>query len=286
MTEIITEEIKPKVITPFRAICERVLDEWLFKQYPSTFRVHSPIPLALGTSKELMGQLPEGISRNDFKSAMSWYCGRRDYLKAFLTNTQRINLQGELVGEVTEFDKTSAQERLDNKGKKAEPKKIKPVIEIPVESKIEPEEIKMIEVTETAQPAEEIKTTKLVLKRKTVESAEVTPTKTPTPTKVTDGNIAIAKGLKVTMVIDPASIPNVDSTGMKKVTITINVANSDIQVTTDINAKSYRKALSSIEEYGVEGCNVIIQGSMKQYGVIDDAGLVVQPKKIASSEAQ
>jgi sRNA-binding protein len=284
MTEIIPEEIKPKVITPFRVICERVLDEWLFKQYPSTFRVHSPIPLALGTSKELMGQLPEGISRNDFKSAMSWYCGRRDYLKAFLTNTQRINLQGELVGEVTEFDKTSAQERLDNKGKKAEPKKIKPVIEIPVESKIEPEEIKMIEVTETAQPAEEIKTTKLVLKRKTVESAEVTTTKTPTPTKVTDGNIATAKGLKVTMVIDPASIPNVDSTGMKKVTLTINVANSDIQVTTDINAKSYRKALSSIEEYGVEGCNVIIQGSMKQYGVIDDAGLVVQPKKTASSE--
>ena len=95
---------------------------------------------------------------------------------------------------------------------------------------------------------------------------------------------ATAKGLKVTMVIDPASIPNVDSTGMKKVTLTIQIANSDIQVTTEINAKSYRKALSSIEEYGVEGCNVIIQGSMKQYGVIDDAGLVVQPKKTASSE--
>jgi hypothetical protein len=43
--------------------------------------------------------------------------------------------------------------------------------------------------------------------------------------------------------------------------------------------------LSSIEEYGVDGCNAIIQGAMKQYGVIDDAGLVVQPKKTASSEA-
>ena len=86
------------------------------------------------------------------------------------------------------------------------------------------------------------------------------------------------------MVIDPASIPNVASTGMKKVTLTINVANSDIQVTTDINAKSYRKALSSIEEYGVEGCNVIIQGSMREYGVIDEAGLVVQPKKQANAE--
>ena len=278
MTETTPEEIKPKTITPFRAICERVLDEWLFKAYPSTFRVHNPIPLALGTSKELTSQLPEGISRNDFKSAMSWYCGRRDYLKAILKNTQRINLQGELVGEVTEFDKTSAQERLDNKGKKkTEPKKIKPVVEIPAT----PEPIE----AETMQPTEEIKPTKLTLKRKTVEpTADATPAKAEpiAPVKVTDGNIATAKGLKVTMVIDPASIPNVDSTGIKKVTLTIQIANSDIQVTTDINAKSYRKALSSIEEYGVDGCNVIIQGSMRQYGVIDDAGLVVQPKKAAT----
>lgn len=122
-------------------------------------------------------------------------------------------------------------------------------------------------MTESMQLTEEIKSTKLTLKRKTVESIADTP-----PAKVTDGNIATAKGLKVTMVIDPASIPNIDSTGMKKVTLTINVANTDIQVTTEINAKSYRKALSSIEEYGLDGCNAILQGSMKQYGVIDDAG--------------
>jgi hypothetical protein len=143
-------------------------------------------------------------------------------------------------------------------------------------------------MTESMQLTEEIKSTKLTLKRKTVESTADTPpakTETITPAKVTDGNIATAKGLKVTMVIDPASIPNIDSTGMKKVTLTIQSANSDIQVTTEINAKSYRKALSSIEEYGLDGCNAILQGSMKQYGVIDDAGLVVQPKKVASSEA-
>ena len=86
------------------------------------------------------------------------------------------------------------------------------------------------------------------------------------------------------MVIEPASIPVIDSTGMKKVTLTVQVANTDIQVTTDLGAKSYRKALSSIEEYGVDGCNAILQGAMKQYGIIDDAGLVVQPKKVASSE--
>lgn len=284
MTDTTSEEIKPKTITPFRAICERVLDEWLFKEYPSTFRVHSPIPLALGTSKELIAQLPESISRNDFKSAMSWYCGRKDYLKAILKNTQRINLQGELIGEITELDKTSAQERLDNKGKKkTEPKKVQPAVELTVEITTE-----QIMVTEIMQPTEEIKPAKLTLKRKTVEStADTSPVKTEpvsAPTKVTGGNIATAKGLKVTMVLDPASIPNIDSTGLKKVTLTINVANTDIQLTTEINAKSYRKALSSIEEYGVDGCNAIIQGAMKQYGVVDDAGLVVQPKKTASSE--
>jgi sRNA-binding protein len=281
MTETTLEEIKPKVITPFRAICERVLDGWLFKEYPSTFRVHDPIPLALGTSKELIGQLPESISKNDFKSGMAWYCGRRGYLDAILKNTQRINLKGELVGEITELDKSSAQERLDNKGKKkTEPKKVKTTVEIPVT----PEPIVTPEIM---QPTEEIKTTKLVLKKRiTVSTAEATPAKAEpiTPAKVTNGNIATAKGLKVTMVIDPASVPNIDSTGLKKVTLTINVANTDIQVSSDINAKSYRKALSSIEEFGVDGCNVIIQGSMKQYGVIDDAGLVVQPKKTASSE--
>ncbi len=153
-----------------------------------------------------------------------------------------------------------------------------------------------IEVTKLMQPTEEIKSTKLVLKRKIVEpttettveaTAEVTPVKPESaPVKKTNSNIAVAKGLKVTLVVDPASIPVIDSTGKKAVTLTIQVANTDIKVTTSINSKSYRKAMNSIEELGADGCNAIIQGSMKQYGVIDDAGLVVQPKKIAVSEPE
>jgi sRNA-binding protein len=269
-------------LSKFKTNCHRVMDTWLLKQYPSVFSYTAPIPLEIGIAKELLAQLPEDITASDFKHTISWYCGRTLYLQAVLKHSQRINLQGELVGEITELDKSSAQERLDNKGKKkTEPKKDKPA----VKTSVTPEPIVTPEIM---QPTEETKPAKLTLKRKTVEpTAEATPVKAEpiAPAKVTNGNIATAKGLKVTMVIDPASVPNVDSTGLKKVTLTINVANTDIQVTTDINAKSYRKALSSIEEFGVDGCNVIIQGSMKQYGVIDDAGLVVQPKKIASSEA-
>jgi sRNA-binding protein len=257
---------------------QRVFENWLYAMYPTVFRLKKPIPLAIGTGEELLKQLPDNVTVAEFKAAMSWYCRRTAYHKAILKHKQRINLQGEMVGEVTENDKRLAQDCFDKIQKKYADNKIESNKEIPIPSK----------PIETMQPTEEIKTTKLTLKRKTVEStADTQPAKTETiaPAKVTDGNIATAKGLKVTMVIDPASIPNIDSTGMKKVTLTINVANTDIQVTTEINAKSYRKTLSSIEEYGIDGCNVIVQGAMKKYGTIDDAGLVVQPKKTASSEA-
>jgi hypothetical protein len=71
---------------------------------------------------------------------------------------------------------------------------------------------------------------------------------------------------------------------MKKVPLKVQIGEDGLIATTELSSKSYRKALNSIEEYGVEGCNAILQGAMKQYGVIEDAGLVVQPKKVASSE--
>ncbi len=156
-----------------------------------------------------------------------------------------------------------------------------------------------IEINKPMQPIEEIKEEtqpkKLVLKRKTVEptaeeatnepKSEAIPIKSePAPVKMNNSNIAVAKGLKVTLVIDPASIPIMDSTGKKTVTFSIQVVNTDIKVTTTINSKSYRKVINSIEELGADGCNAILQGAMKKYGVIEDAGLVVQPKKVAVSE--
>ncbi|MDD5754564.1 MAG: hypothetical protein PHN45_07425 [Methylococcales bacterium] len=175
-------------------------------------------------------------------------------------------------------DRCLAQDRLDRAAKKfAQPNKYALPVEIPTEPT-------PIEVIEPMEPIEKkIKSTKLVLKKKTVApAAEVTTIKLETsPSPIN----AVAKGLKkVTLVVEPASIPVIDSTGMKKVTLTIQVANTDIQIIVDLSAKSYRKAISSIEELGADGCNAILQGSMKQYGTIDDAGLVIQPKKTASSE--
>ncbi|MDD5754316.1 MAG: ProQ/FINO family protein [Methylococcales bacterium] len=265
------------------SINQRVFENWLYRQYPNVFSLKTPIPLAIGTGEELMKQLPENITQAAFKAAMIWYCRRISYQKAILKHTQRINLQGELVGEVAKNDRCLAQYRLDKAAKKfAQPNKYA----LPVETPTEPTPIELIE---PMQPTEEkIKSTKLVLKKKTVApTAEVTIAKvefSPSLVKATNDNVAIAKSLKVTLVVEPASIPVIDSTGMKKVTLTIQVANTDIQITVDLSAKSYRKAIGSIEELGADGCNAILQGSMKRYGTIDDAGLVVQPKKAASSE--
>ena len=237
---------------------QRVLYDWLFVDYPSVFNSRNPLPLTKGIADTLLEKLPENITKADLKSVLGWYYRRMNYQQALLKHSHRVNLDNEPVEVITDEERIAAQQQLERYDE--------------IRKQSEQKEIPVVKTESVA-----VDTPKLTLK---IKKAEPTPVAMSTDST----HVAIAKGLKVTMVIDPASIPNVDSTGMKKVTITINVANSDIQVTTDINAKSYRKALSSIEEYGVEGCNVIIQGSMKQYGVIDDAGLVVQPKKTASSE--
>ena len=76
-----TETI-PKPISPFKATCMRVLDDWLFIQYPTVFRIKNPLPLALGTGKELLNQMPETLTKAEFKAVMTWYCGREPYLQA------------------------------------------------------------------------------------------------------------------------------------------------------------------------------------------------------------
>jgi sRNA-binding protein len=187
-----------KAVNPFQEKRKCVLDDWLCQQYPLVFNCANPIPLAIGTGEELMQQLPETVSRADFKLVMSWYCRRTKYQKAILEHSHRINLQGELVGEVRENDRKLAQDRVNNVHRKQgkvikPPLKTEPVIEIPAESTPKP-----IEVTEPMQLPEEIKSTKLVLKKRIVVSAgEVTPVKAESaPVKVTEGNIALAKGLK------------------------------------------------------------------------------------------
>jgi sRNA-binding protein len=245
--------------------------DWLCAKYPKAFNLDEPKPLAIGTGNILLAALPEDISEKDLNNAMRTYVHRARYVKGIIKQTHRFNLQGEPVEEISETDKDSAKIAIDafntlrkastaNK-KIAKPKVVATDMTIEIEQQVEP-------VTE------EKKTLSLKVKK-----AESTPPAKPTSSA---GTKAQAKSLKVTLVIDPATLPDMDTAGLKKVSLEIVIANGDLTATTEINSKSYRKALSSITEYGAENCTAIIQGSMKQYGVIDDAGLVVQQKKVAA----
>jgi sRNA-binding protein len=259
--------------------CQRVLNNWLYVKYPDIFNHKKPKPLAIGTTKVLQKELPEGISVEDLKLAIGYHCRMQTYLRAVLIESHRVNLQGEPVAEIPLEDKKSAKDNLERVHKQqleSYLKRFLPATETPDVASAEPKE------TPVAPVVEEVKPKKLTLKPKT-PPAEITPV-IQAQTVANSGDCAKSRGLKVTLVLDPASIPNIDSTGMKKVPLKVQIGEDGLIATTELSSKSYRKAISSIEEYGVEGCNAILQGAMKQYGVIEDAGLVVQPKKVASSE--
>ena len=274
MTELQTK------LEEFQEKFDLVITQWLCVEFPNLFDIKNPKPLAKGIGAMLQKQLPERINVTTFKMAMSNYCQKKRYLKAMIKGTHRYDLNGEPVAEITPEDKIRAKEHLEKikerqAAKAAEKNSVKENVE---EVRIAEEPIAIVETPIESEPVIDVKP-KATLSLKSKKSEEIS-----TPMTNTTEEMALAKGLKVTLVIDPASLPKIDTTGMKKAPVTIFISNGELKATTEINAKSYRKALSSIEEYGVEGCNVIIQGAMKQYGVIDDAGLVVQPKKQANAE--
>ena len=87
---------------------------------------------------------------------------------------------------------------------------------------------------------------------------------------------ASAKSAKVTLVLDPASISRVNSEGKKQIKLIVTVGAMKFEAM--VNSKSYRKALVSIDEYGIDGCHAILQATMIAFGKLDSAGLAVQPK--------
>jgi sRNA-binding protein len=269
--------MKKKKNIPFeqrQEMRQRVLDDWLVKDYPQVFNLNNPVPLAIGISHVLEeNMLPENVSRADLKFIMGWYCSRTSYLRSMIGCKHRINLQGEIDCEITAEEKIVAYNRLDSSGKQiklATPTTAyvpKATVEVSQESTPKIESAPNIVSTTDELPKRPI------LKRKIIVSNV-----NDTPPILTE-DCATAKTLKVTLVIDPSCIPRTDSNGLKTMPLRVNIDNTSMSVTANVSAKSYRKALSSIDEHGVDNCNVIVQGAMKQYGVIDDAGLVVQPKK-------
>jgi hypothetical protein len=86
-----------------------------------------------------------------------------------------------------------------------------------------------------------------------------------------------ARALKRTIVLDPAEVAQIVARdGQPRVMIGIRLP--DRRVSVDLNAKSVRKALAAVSEYGPDGVAVIIQGKLVGGDVITEAGIVAQPK--------
>jgi hypothetical protein len=87
----------------------------------------------------------------------------------------------------------------------------------------------------------------------------------------------IARSLKATLVLEPAQLTElVVRDGVPRVELRIEVDGRT--VSTDVAAKSVRKALAAIREHGADGVMAILQGKLGQGDVLLEAGLVVQPK--------
>ena len=95
-----------------------------------------------------------------------------------------------------------------------------------------------------------------------------------------------ARSLKVTVVLDPASLLVVPVRDGQQRTV-LNVRLPDRTVSADVATKSVRKAIAAITEYGPDGCAAIIQGRLAAGDIIVEAGLVVQQKvvKVAAQVA-
>src|SRR3954454_15208196 len=86
-----------------------------------------------------------------------------------------------------------------------------------------------------------------------------------------------ARSLKATLVLEPAQLTElVVRDGVARVELRIEIEGR--LVTTDIAAKSARKALAAIREHGADGVMAILQGKLGKGDVLLEAGLVVQPK--------
>jgi hypothetical protein len=86
-----------------------------------------------------------------------------------------------------------------------------------------------------------------------------------------------ANKLKVTMVLRAEDLLNVPAPdGKPRVALRIKLP--DRVVSTDIAAKSLRRAQTAIRELGADGVAVILQGTLVANDVIADAGLAAQPR--------
>ena len=87
---------------------------YLLKTYPKAFDLKNRKPLKIRIHKEIHEQMSEPKpTMMEIRKALKKYTMSRAYAHGMVTNTHRIDLEGNLVEEVSEQHKTDAQAYLD-----------------------------------------------------------------------------------------------------------------------------------------------------------------------------
>lgn len=251
--QIIITEPEPQ---PDFAERQAVITE-LAKRYPQTFFIDTKQrkPLAIRIFAKITKACPD-IPKTNLRKAIGFYCSHFDYLASLQNETHRINLQGELVAEISPQHKEDAKKRID------------------LATKTNIKTPKNTQFSESDMAERQI----LTLKRKS-EPATTEIKTSPVKPVFAGGDTAhaTAKNAKITLVLATDSITRINSEGKKQIKLVVQVG--EMQFTAELNSKSYRKALATIDELGADNCNAILQGSMPKFGILDGVGLVVQAKK-------
>lgn len=95
---------------------------------------------------------------------------------------------------------------------------------------------------------------------------------------------ATSKSVKITLVLEPDSLRTVvDSIGKKQVMLKVTAGQTVYHA--PLNSKTFRKAVSTLQELGAENCNVLVQGTLKDKNQVEAAGIIVQQKGQKGGEA-
>jgi len=108
--------------------------------------------------------------------------------------------------------------------------------------------------------------------------ATADPAPPPAREKSTDGLVTTARTLKVTLVIDGASLSDpVVPDGQGRVSLVVDVAGRVLRAS--LSAKSIRRASSAIDAAGGPGAvAVVLSGRLEPDNRVADAGIAVQPR--------
>ena len=88
---------------------------WLQKTFPDCFNADQPKPLKIRIELDLFEKITEHpeFSRLNMRKALAYYTSRLKYHESFLTQTHRVDLNGNPVDEITDPQRAHAQEAIN-----------------------------------------------------------------------------------------------------------------------------------------------------------------------------